>query len=217
MQCYQNFGLVFWGRGSPHCDCWEGQFFWSLVEGGAWCKQVKQRALVLHWFQSGSVFMLRGREGNGIGSFLCSWRRSLHEHYLSEICSEMSNQPPHCVSQALIRSLFLCCVSAGCLPCIFSKSSPSVLWALPEPNMLTLKTPGFKLHCLQELMKFRCSHFPSQLLWGFFFSGWAPLCVSLSLALLPPTFFHVASFLPLIVEFFLPVFRLISGVFRMIW
>lgn len=75
----------------------------------------------------------------------------------------------HCVPQVLFRSLFPCCTSAFCFPCLFFRGSPSVLQPLPEPSMLTVKTPDFKPHWLQELVKFRPSHLPNQLPRGFIF------------------------------------------------
>lgn len=97
------------------------------------------------------------------------------------------------MSQVLIRSLFPCCVSVGCFPCLFSKSSPNVLQALSQSSRLTFDTPEFKPYWLQELKKFSPFHFPSQLLWGFIFLVWVLLCTSLffwlSLWLQLPSYF----------------------------
>ena len=133
--------------------------------------------------------------------------------------------------QELFRLLFpplcLCVVS---LP-------PLQEQALSQSYPLSFKTPGYKPCWFQELTKFRPSHVPSKLMWEFV-SPCTLLCVSLSLGLvcdcsslpitaalicfspklrlLLTTFFIVASSLPLVVEFLLPVFRSISGVFRLI-
>lgn len=42
-------------------------------------------------------------------------------------------------AQVLFRLLFPCYMSAGCLPCLFSKNSPNALWALPEPSLVTFR------------------------------------------------------------------------------
>lgn len=112
------------------------------------------------------------------------------------------------------------------------KSSPSVLWAFPEKSILTLKLQalsptGFKNSCNLGPFTFQTNcHADS-------FSMCTPLCACLSLTLLHDNdslstiavmmhfslklYFHTSYlfqyglFSTLVVDFFLPVFRPISG------
>ena len=132
------------------------------------------------------------------------------EQQMSPLCTLGTLQIPF--SMLYVHGMFVC---------LFPMSSPNVLWALPEPRTMTFQTLGLKPHWLQELMKFRPSHFPNQLLWGFV-SAMHSSSVSLPVALLydcsflltagavfhfspkpclhTSTFFSVASSLPLVVE-----------------
>ena len=127
------------------------------------------------------------------------------------------------VSMLYVHRLF------ACLP---SKSSPNALQVLLEPSPLTFRTPGFKPCWLPELTKCSSSYFSNPIAMGFHFPHALPslplLCNDGSLPTLVGTIhfspklhlrtsylFDVASSLPVVVEFFLPVFRSISGVFRM--
>lgn len=72
---------------------------------------------------------------------------SLHEWCLSGPHSEMNISCPHCVLQALFRSLFLCCMTTGCLPCLISTNSPTALRALFMPSPLI---QGINLCCFKK-------------------------------------------------------------------
>ena len=128
------------------------------------------------------------------------------------------------MSQVLFRSLFPRCMFVGHFVCLLSKNSP-IVPGFPQAKPTEFKNPGFKLHWLQELMKFGSSHFPSRFIWDSSFPVSPPLCTSLSLALLydcsdhihfcpksclSTSYFNVASSLPLVVQFVLPVFRSIK-------
>ena len=145
---------------------------------------------------------------------------------------------PACAPGALqitVSMLYVC----GLFAWLLHKRCSSTFWALQELSTLTFKIPGFKPCWLAKAMKLL---FAFQVNYcGDSFSPCTPLCVSLSLALLsncgslpniaatiqsislpnPVTalrsFLVVASSLPLVVGFVLPVFRSISGIFRMIW
>ena len=110
-------------------------------------------------------------------------------------------------------------------------------WFYPKPSPQTFKTVVFKPHLWPEFMKISSFSFSSQWLWGNVLlvhlppcssvshlspqEGLPPFCITCDLC--PPnhistlpTFFSVASSLSLVVSVVLPVFRLISGTFRMI-
>lgn len=92
--------------------------------------------------------------------------RSFQECCLSSRHVKMSKEPPHFALQIVSKSLFPCYVHGlFALPSL--QKDPQYFWALLKPSLLTFRTPGFKSCCLQELMKFDPSSFPSQLLWGF--------------------------------------------------
>ena len=66
------------------------------------------------------------------------------------------------------KLLLLHCISVGCLSCFVFKGgglASSHPPALPEPNLLIFKVPGFK----SSSFKFGASGFQSQMLWGFIF------------------------------------------------
>lgn len=127
-------------------------------------------------------------------------------------------------------------VSLGvvCLP--FLQEQSSALQALFQPSPQTFKTLGIKPHRLQQLIKFSPSNLPSQGLSGKVLFVHSPTCSSLLLfsvtaAFSPtkypgissplnhvsalPIFLYVAPSLHLVAEFVLSVFRLISGILRM--
>lgn len=98
----------------------------------------------------GSVFMLRGREGNGAGQFLCSWR-SLHDPCVYKPCSVMSkllSLLSHRVFQTadVMRLSPQAACSAASLRA--ETQLPNALRALPEPNTPILRISGFKSCCL---------------------------------------------------------------------
>ena len=107
---------------------------------------------------------------------------------------------------------------------------------LIQPNPWTSKPPVFETHWLQKLTKkITLSYSPSQWLWGSILLCiylWNPLSLlpfSITKVLFspqhlwsisppnhvfaPPTFFNSGFFLPLVVQFVLSVFELISKVF----
>lgn len=182
----------------------------------------------------GSVFILRGERGTWHCQFLCS-HSNLSMNAVSLGCAlRLANNLPLCAPGNLHITVFILYVS-GLFAGLFSNSSLSALQAIREPRMLTFKTPNFNSHWLQELkqapLAFQviCSGIP------FLF---VLLCVLICLSpfattMLPtssnamihfspkpiatlPNFFRVASSLHLVVWFVFPVFRSISGVFRMI-
>ena len=155
------------------------------------------------------------------------WNTLQNEQITSLLCTPGTLQLT--VSMLLVCRLFAW---------LLSKRSPNIHQVLLEPRPLTFRTQGFKSHWLQELMKFGPSCFLRQLEWGFVFLMHSPVCESVSHPSLQqwltphhsshdlflpnwvsvlPTFFSVASFLSLVVGFVLPLFRLLSRVFRMIW
>lgn len=131
------------------------------------------------------------------------------------------------------RSLFPYCISMKCFP-EFSARAHNTLQALPDPNLLKFRTPGFKFSSLPELTKFGPSHFASQLLWVFIPCVCSTMCyVSLTLlwdcsslqwpwsislhnhvSILPSLIWHL---LYLLVESVFLIFRSIYGIFRMTW
>lgn len=107
----------------------------------------------------------------------------------------------------------------------------------PRSKQADLYNSGFKPYWLAEVIKFGLSCFPSHLLWGFislralhaslliltlFCNCGSLSTVAVMTFSLPncmsalPTLFHVASSVPLVVEFVLPVFGSVCGVCRMI-
>ena len=146
-----------------------------------------------------------------------------------------ANNLPYCVPQLLLR-LFSCCIFSGYLPCLLSKRSPKVLQTLQEPITLTLKlqtlhSADYKNQEIQALLLSKPTtmeiHFPHVFPCVTFCLSQNTTMAS-SLRHQPrsvsppnhistlPTFLSVASSPPLVVEFVLPVFRSISGVFKII-
>ena len=123
--------------------------------------------------------MLRGREGNGTCQFLCSQRGLSMNAALQDTLQDEQIAFPLCAPVAL-QITVSCYMSLGCLPCLFSKSSPNVLQALQEPSTLSFKTPGFKPYWLQELTKSGPSHSPANC-YRDSFSLCIPMCQSFTL------------------------------------
>lgn len=110
---------------------------------------------------------------------------------------------------------------------------PLALWGFPEPILLIFKIPSFKSHQLLEPTKFSLSYFQSQI-WRFVFPWGFPSVIvcflpssmpwfspSLStqdgynspLSLHPSYPLDVASSLPLLIKFVLPIFGVFSGLY----
>lgn len=161
----------------------------------------------------------------------------LHECCLSGIYSKLSKYPPQCVLPMLFISLFPCCVSAGCLPALSPRAAPASSGLYLNQAHWVLKLQALTL-LVAGLTKFSPSCFPSLFQLCSFFHMCSPVCSRLlpfSMTIAPSplqwppsislpnfistlsNFFDVVSSLPVVLEFVLPVFRSISGVFRMIW
>ena len=133
-----------------------------------------------------------------------------------------------CAPQSFFRLLFPCCFPQGCLLAF----SPGARQCLCCPLKLQpLRPPGYKNSWKPAPLIFQVNGF------GEMSSLCVSLCVLLSFALpwehvflhsttsticflnsnsTKPTFFHMASSRPIVVEFVLSIFRMISGVFRII-
>lgn len=128
-------------------------------------------------FPSGSVFMLRGRLGNGAGQLLCFWRGVLVNSASYRHAPRRRNNVPtvclRCSSDCCVHALCPCVV---CLPSL--QAQPTALWALFHPNPLTFK--------LQALSPSGCKNSPNLAPLFFQASGfretfllWVPLCAPL--------------------------------------
>ena len=164
--------------------------------GGAWWNQVRQPVFSHRWL---CVYA----EGQGwdmvLASSFYSQENSLYECCLSGL--HYKKRKNQCLSTLLPPT-----PTPGCLPAFFPREVQYPLGSI-QPSLLTFKTPVFKPCWLQELTKFSPSYFPSQQ------PGFVSFLNHVSTL---PTFFNVASSLPLIVVFVLSVFSVISGVFIII-
>lgn len=80
-----------------------------------------------------------------------------------------------CVLQMFFLSVPPCHLSLGYLPAFYAVIG-MCLRTLSHPNMQTFKTPVFKPHWFQILMKTSPSYFPSQWLWERFLLVYNPVC-----------------------------------------
>lgn len=158
MQCWQEFGEVFLGRGLLSWDWgkheWKGQFFQTT---GLGVSELRPSVCIV--------------SAPTEGQFLYSWRGSLHEPCLSDeqatspLCALGTLHIP--VSRLYVHRLFAAALG---------EKTGNVLQALLEPSMVTFKTPGFQQHWLHGVTKYEPFCFPSQLLRGFVFPVCSPVC-----------------------------------------
>lgn len=150
----------------------------------------------------------------------------------------MSTSPPYWDSRYYLDHCFHAEYLWALGPAFSPRAGPVSSELSQSQTQWPLKTPGFKPCWLEEFMKFGPFCFPGQLLCGFVFPVHSLVLFvshpfSATTVLSPPqlpwfvslpkcvsaftTFFDVTSFLPLVVEYVLPVFRSITGVFRISW
>lgn len=139
----QGFGLVFWGRmlaAQGLRQAWPGRvvplehrevgFGASKLSSECWPCAGSHRWLCVY---------AKGWGGQWHLPVPLFPKGSLCENCLSATCSSL------CALSAL-QIVLSSCMLTGCL--VAFSPSPNVLWAVPEPSTLTLKTPGFKPHWL---------------------------------------------------------------------
>ena len=219
--CEEGFVLAFWGKDSP---CWDwGKSDWkrqSYQSVGLNVSKLGSQCQCWLLLAGGSVLCCWvAGEGNGTGQHLCSWTH-VSVNAASQGCAlrRVNILPTLCPRHS----------SGYCLPvavvCFVSSSSTVPLGSTSQACCLSY----------QALTPTGCKNsscFPTKCLCGNILVH-SPVCSSVSMTSSPlqhlqsiyplnhvsalPTFFYVASFLPLVVEFVLIVFRSTSGVFRVI-